>query len=536
MSIRHPGHRWPSLILLGLCLGYAITTVIALPHLFTLPILGLWLALAWGFRWGAPKQARAPDKVWPWSLFPLALWWLCIYVTNSYGRVDLSAILFHFQAGVTDHGGTGRILYAIVHTLVGLLMLAAFTWLVRVDHRWRLLEKVLVMFLLAFNPLLFGITRQGAAIVAEDDSWLDRRYVPPAIEKAPANPPNLILLYLESIEGTYADEARFGDVYDDLEALGQRGLVFHGVRQIENTGWTMGGMIASQCGAPLMPAGLMHDNQFEPLHHVVPGVNCLGDLLDSQGYRQMFMGGASLKFAGKGLFYQDHGFDRMLGREQLEKRLEDPEYVNSWGINDDSLLDMAVAEIRQLARKPGPFAFVGLTLSGHPPYGYPAQSCYDRQGEFDGVNILYSVQCSAFLARRFIERLEAEGLLENTLVVVASDHLSMKNSAWQRLIEGPRENTLMMFGNGLPQGVIQREASTVDTLPTLLEAMGFTIPSHRAGLGASLLSQAQTLVERHGLEGFNARLLAENALQQRLWKQADDMPPPTTAQNDTARD
>ena len=69
----------------------------------------------------------------------------------------------------------------------------------------------------------------------------------------------------------------------------------------------------------------------------------------------------------------------MLGREQLEKRLEDPEYVNSWGINDDSLLDMAAAEIRQLAKKPGPFAFVGLTLSGHPPYGYPAQSCYDRR-------------------------------------------------------------------------------------------------------------------------------------------------------------
>ncbi|MFD2435647.1 sulfatase-like hydrolase/transferase [Modicisalibacter luteus] len=284
--------------------------------------------------------------------FPLALWWLCVYVTNSYGRVDFPAILFHFQAGVTDHGGTGRILIAIVHTLAGIAMLAAFTWLVRVDHRWRLLEKVLVMFLLAFNPLLFGITRQGAAIVTEDGAWLDRRYIPPAIEAAPDNPPNLVLLYLESIEGTYADEARFGNVYDDIEALGQRGLVFHGVRQIENTGWTMGGMIASQCGTPLMPAGLIHDNQFEPLHHVVPGVNCLGDLLDAQGYQLMFMGGASLQFAGKGLFYQGHGFDRMLGREQLEKRLEDPAYVNSWGVNDDSLLDMAVDEIRELAETP----------------------------------------------------------------------------------------------------------------------------------------------------------------------------------------
>lgn len=526
MSIRHPGYRWPALAHLGLCLGFAISTVLALPHLFMLPVFAIWLALAWGFRWGAPAQRRAPERVWPWSLLPLALWWLCVYVTDSYGKVDFPAILFHFQAGVTDHGGTGRILIAILHTLAGIVMLAAFTWLVRVDHRWRLLEKVLVLFLLAFNPLLFGITRQGAAIVADDGAWLDRRYIPPSIEAAPEQRPNLILLYLESVEGTYADEARFGNVYDDLEVLGKRGLVFHGVRQIENTGWTMGGMIASQCGTPLMPAGLMHDNQFEPLHHVVPGVNCLGDLLDAQGYQLMFMGGASLEFAGKGLFYKNHGFDRMLGREQLEARLEDPDYVNSWGINDDSLLDMAVGEVRELAKGSQPYGFVGLTLSAHPPYGYPAQSCYGPQGEFDGVNILYSVQCSAFLARRFIERLEDEGLLENTLVVIASDHLSMKNSAWQQLIEGPRENTLIMFGNGLPQGVVQREASTVDTLPTLLEAMGFTIPSHRAGLGASLLSPAQTLVERHGLEELNERLLEESALQARLWKQAEDMPPP----------
>lgn len=526
MTIRLPRYRWLALGHMGLCLGYALTTVLAFPHGFVFPVLAVWLILAWTFRWGAPAQPRPPERAWPWSLLPLALWWLCVYVTDSYGRVDFAAILFHLQAGVEDHGGTGRILHAVLHTLAGLVMLAAFTWLVRVDHRWRLLEKVLVLFLLALNPLLFGITQQGAAIVTEDGSWLDRRYVPPRIEAAPEKRPNLILLYLESVEGTYADEARFGNVYAGLERLGRRGLVFRGVRQIENTGWTMAGMIASQCGVPLMPAGLLHDNQFEPLHHVVPGINCLGDLLAAQGYQQLFMGGASLDFAGKGLFYEGHGFDRMLGREQLQPRLESPDYINSWGVNDDSMLDMAVEEIRNLASAPQPFAFVGLTLSAHPPYGYPAQSCHDRQGTFDGVNILYSVQCSAWLAHHFIERLDAQGLLENTLVVVASDHLSMKNSVWQRLIAGPRENTLLMFGNGLPRGVIQREASAVDILPTLLEAMGFEVPSHRAGLGASLLSPAQTLVERHGLEAFNRRLLEERALQLRLWKQAQDMPPP----------
>ncbi|EWH02805.1 hypothetical protein Q427_06560 [Halomonas sp. BC04] len=80
----------------------------------------------------------------------------------------------------------------------------------------------------------------------------------------------------------------------------------------------MAGMIASQCGTPLMPAGLLHDRQFTPLETVVPGVDCLGDLLSEQGYRLTYMGGASTAFAGKGLFYKDHGFDTVLGREDLQ--------------------------------------------------------------------------------------------------------------------------------------------------------------------------------------------------------------------------
>lgn len=519
MSIRLPHLRWWVLGYLGLCLGFAVTTVIPLRHYWVLPFFALWLALAWGFRWGDARQRRACRRIWPWSLLPLALWWLYLFLADSYGKIDMGAVIFHLQAGIEDHGGTERIVAAVFYTLAAVLMLAAFTWLVRADHRWRLLERVLVLFLLAFNPLLYGITQQGAAIVADDGAWLDRRYVPPNIEAAPAELPNLIMLYLESTEGTYTDEARFGNVYDDLEALGERGVVFHGVRQIANTGWTTAGMIASQCGTPLMPAGLLKEGQFEPLEYMLPGVRCLGDLLDERGYRLVYMGGASTDFAGKGIFYNNHGFDLVLGRETLSKRLEDPDYLNSWGLYDDSLLAMARERIQLLASDPStPYAFVGLTLSAHPPHGYPARDCRQRQGEFDGVSILYSVECTAWLVRRFIQRLEADGLLDNTLVMIASDHLSMKNSVWQRLIAGPRENTLIMFGNGLPAGrVIRREASMVDVLPTLLEAMGFTVPAHRAGLGASLLSPAQTLIERHGLATINARLRQERALQARLW-------------------
>ena len=512
--------RWSSLLIIGLCLGYAVTSLTRLP-IWALPfVAAAWLALGYWLRWGAPRSPKRPavSRYWSWALIPIALWGLYIYLSESFGIVDLSAVFFHLQAGMTDHGGVSRVGAAIFYTLSMAALFVSFLWLLRHDHRWRRVELFLALLMLAGNPLLYGVTQRGAAIVTDDGAWLDRQYVEPMILDAREDPPNLLLLYLESVERTYADRERFGDAYADLDAIGENGLVYEGVYQIDNTGWTMAGMIASQCGAPLMPAGLLHDRQFSPLETVVPGVDCLGDLLSEQGYRLTYMGGASTAFAGKGLFYKDHGFDTVLGREDLQPRLDDPDYLNNWGLYDDSLYDFTMEEVRRLNEEDGPWGLVNLSLNAHAPSGYPARRCLDRQGDFDGEDILYSVECIAWLARDLLERLESEALLENTLVVLVSDHLTMRVSAWEQLIQSERDNTFMLLGPDIPIGRQTREASMVDVFPTLLEAMGFTIDWHRAGLGVSLLSDEPTLIEEHGMEFVNARMREENALQQRLWE------------------
>lgn len=521
--VKHVVHqpRWWALGFIGLCLGHAVITPLTLPIGWMFAVALGWVALAWLFRWGNPRHPHSPKRVWPWSLVPLIIWWFYVYMADTYGDVDIAAIFFHLQAGMEGHGGGKRFLTAIVYTLSAFFSLVAFVWLVRHDHRWRLLERILALFLLATNPLLFGITQRSATMVTQDGAWLDRRYIEPKITEEPADPPNLLYIYLESIERTYDDNERFDDAYEDFNAIGEESVVFEGVRQLDNTGWTMAGMIASQCGVPLMPAGLLHDEQFEPLDHVVPGVNCLGDILSAQDYQLTYIGGASTDFAGKGLFYNDHGFDRILGREELEPRLDDPDYVNSWGLYDDSLYDMMLEELKMLDESDDPWGMVALTLGAHAPFGFPADSCKERQGEFDGEDILYSVECSGWLTRQFLDRLEDEGLLDNTLVVIASDHLSMKVSAWDKLVASERDNTLMLYSDDLEPARIRRESTTLDIFPTILETMGYQTESHRAGLGVSLLAEPQNLVERHGLTYLNERLTEENALQERLWEGVD---------------
>lgn len=511
-----------AIILIGLCLGYTATVLTRMPWWTLFFVAAAWIGIGLKLRWGQPSNARY-RKVWPWSLAPLSLWGIYVYLADSFGIVDLGAVFFHLQAGMAEHGGAGKMIAAVLYTLIMISVLAAVTWLSRHDQRWRLAERFFAILLLASNPLLYGIGLRSAAIVTDDGAWLDRRYKsPPTAELT--QPPNLLILYLESIERTYSNEL-FGDAYANLDVLGEQGAVFEGVRQMDNTGWTMAGMIASQCGVPLMPAGLLHDSQFDPLSKVVPGVDCLGDILAAQGYQLSYLGGASTQFAGKGLFYRGHHFDTVKGREDLEPQLEDPEYVNSWGLYDDTLYDITADEVRRLdAQDSGPWGVVSLNLAGHAPNGYPSQSCMERQGEFDGQDILYSVECATWLARDLVERLESEGLLDNTLVVILSDHLTMRVSVWDQLTALDRDNTLIMLGHNIEPQRIRRDATMLDVFPTILDALGFNLERNRAGLGSSLFSDKQTLVEAHGIEVLNERLREETALQHRLWEGISPQP------------
>ncbi|PRY64726.1 phosphoglycerol transferase [Vreelandella songnenensis] len=507
---------WLPLAILGFSLGYATTVLTRLPWWTLLPIAAVWIGLGVKLAWGRPPNARY-RRIWPWSLVPLSLAGIYVYLADSFGNVDLGAVFFHLQAGMAEHGGAGKMISAVLYILVVIAILASVTWLSRHDQRWRLAERFFAILLLAANPLLYGLGQRSVALVADDGEWLNRRYMPPPMEE-PQQAPNLLIMYLESLERTYGNDI-FGDAYADLNALGEQGLVFEGIRQMDNTGWTMAGMIASQCGVPLMPAGLLHDTQFEPLTQVVPGVDCLGDILAAQGYRLSYLGGASTQFAGKGLFYRGHQFNTVKGKEDFLPDMEDPEYLNSWGLYDDTLYDLTLDEIRRLNEQDsGPWAVVNLNLAGHAPSGFPSQTCQNRQGPFDGQDILYSVECSAHEARAFIEQLEREGLLDNTLVVVLSDHLTMRVSVWDQLTALDRDNTLIMLGDHIAPQRIRRDATMLDVFPTILEALGFTLDEHRAGLGASLLGEKPTLVEVHGIEVLNERLREETALQHRLWE------------------
>lgn len=508
------------MVLVAAGMGHMVKEAFYLHDSVVAVVLVLSVAVALWCRVGARRFHPGPRRLWVLSPLPLLVWVLYAYMMDFFGAASLGAFLFHVQMGTEGEVDPEYAQVGVAYLGAATLIALAWLYLANADVRVRRMDRWAAIALFGSTPFFWANTawpalRDALSSRPVSDADLVQRYVAPKIEPVSA-PRNLILIYAESLERTFADPI-FGDTYAPLAAVASRGLEFTDIRQIENTGWTMAGIVASQCGVPLMPLGILQGSKFDQVKRFLPGVSCLGDVLGPQGYSLSFLGGADLDFAGKRLFLEQHGFSSLWGERELMDQVP-KNYVNRWGLYDDSLFEIAREQIRRHQRERRPFVFSVLTLSAHFPNGYPAQSCEAEQGVFDGENFLYSVECSGRLIAQFVETLQREQLLDNTVVVIMSDHLAMKNSHWDRLVSRPRTNTLIVLDRAQTARRLDRPGSTLDVFPTLLELAGYRVqPAGRAGLGVSLLGAESTLVESMGASALDDAIKSNAPLSQLIW-------------------
>ncbi len=294
---------------------------------------------------------------------------------------------------------------------------------------------------------------------------------------------NFVFIYAEGFERTFFDESVFPGLIKGLREIEQRSLSFVNVRGVEGTGWTIGGIVASQCGIPLLHGR----NGVSGYDIFLPSAICLGDLLAEEGYELNYLGGASLNFAGKGKFFKSHGFSNVFGKKELLPKQENKEYSTSWGLYDDSLLDIVYERFIELSQQEKKFGLFTLTLDTHHPEGHPSKECEGNIYK-DGSNpMLNAVTCSDYLISRFISKIMNSPYKDETIIVLVSDHLSMNNTAYNLLNKGERRNLFMIVD---PSKDIRKKVKTVgsslDIGTTVLSFLGYKT---EIGLGRNLLNK-----------------------------------------------
>ena len=288
---------------------------------------------------------------------------------------------------------------------------------------------------------------------------------------------------MESMETTYMSTdvggGKLQNYIPELTLLAQNNINFSnsdklgGALQSKLTGWTMAALLGTSCGIPFkLP---IEGNDAELYSEFLPGVISLGDILSENGYNNYFLCGSDASFAGRALFYQQHGEYMIYDYEYaIEQGKEDEMNRVNWGYDDERLYEYAKQYLSEIGTKEEPFNFTMLTVDTHHPDGYVCDLCGDEYEE-QYANVL---ACSSKQIDDFISWAENQPWYENTIVVIIGDHLSMNTDLWNDIgdyqrciyncfINTDKSNETLNLHN--------RIFSNMDFFPTILSAMSVDI-------------------------------------------------------------
>ena len=329
---------------------------------------------------------------------------------------------------------------------------------------------------------------------------------------------NLIYIYLESVEMTYADKKSGGaleyNCIPELTKLAMENDCFNGNNDKLNGAkvsfgatYTMGGMVAQSSGLPVVGGVGNAASQQESFY---PGATVLGDILKREGYNNELMVGSKVEFGGRGVYFGKHGDYKLFDYTYAlkNKMLPSDDYYVWWGFEDQKLFTFAKDELKDLASKGAPFNLTLLTVDSHFEDGYVCPLCKDEYGT-QYANVM---ACSSRQLKEFIDWIKQQDFYENTTIVLNGDHLTMDKDFLASIDAQYDRRTFTAIINSAvkPEENKAREYNTLDLFPTTLAALGCKIEGDRLGLGTNLYSSKKTLIEEFG-EGYVNGELAKNS-------------------------
>ena len=465
-----------------------------------------------------------------------------LWVFRTWPHLTMQELMFTIQSPVE---GTNKemildyIVFCIPVTVIVMAALIAGLVITRMKKGYRIMAAVVpaVSVLLLAGTVYTAWERLDIADYAANSgavsSFIDENYVDPAGTELtfPEQKRNLIYIFLESMETTYADEENggaFSDNYSpELNELAEENEDFSGAdaglnggTALTSTTWTAAALFGQTTGLPLSIP--IDGNSMDTQESFLPGVTSLGDILEQQGYRQTFMIGSDGNFGGRSLYFTDHGnYDIKDYYYYQSQGKFDKDYWVWWGFEDQKLFEYAKEELTALAAQDQPFNFTLLTVDTHFEDGYVCGLCGNEHGENQYGNVL---SCSSRQIKEFVEWIRQQDFYENTTIVISGDHPTMDKDFCEGIDDAYERKVYTAYINSAvtpedPEWT--RAYSTFDNYPTTLASLGVSIEGERLGLGTNLFSSRSTLTEVYGNPYINQELTRKSELMDQLTEEID---------------
>lgn len=458
------------------------------------------------------------------TIMIVTLFFAVRYLMDSWADLTTEEIVFHLKStleGTNPEMVRAALLKYGIPAMAVVLFLLGTLYAMRKNKKTRKVYMS-VVFTVEMIVLLMVVRELDArtglieyikwSVVAPDNDFVAENYVDPNNVEItfPSEKRNLIYIFLESMEMTYADRESGGafekNVIPELTVLSQENENFSGDENELNGGfslpgstWTTGAMFAMGTGAPLKVA--INGNSIRSKENFFPEMPSLGTILQKEGYRQELLIGSSATFGGRNVFYEGHGdfeirdYDYAISNGRIPS-----DYNVFWGFEDEKLFQFAKEDLEELSAGEQPFNLTMLTVDTHFEDGYKCRLCRDDFGE----QYADAFACSSRQVTEFIEWVQQQDFYENTTIVICGDHPTMDRDFCEDVPDDYLRRTYVAIINGKnPDEETRisrhRDYSTMDLFPTTLAAMNVRIEGNRLGLGTNLYSEEETLVEKYGL-------------------------------------
>lgn len=469
------------------------------------------------------------------------LFFLTIWMASKYDKVTLDQFIYQMKSSAA---GANRSLRNSAVVRVGVFGVAATVlefglyWLcsghvlkvIKASRLYRWFHKTrfsrfvvrravaLVVALLVFSVSLFTVKLDLVDYVnaaTSESEFIEDHYVDPNYAELtfPEQKRNLIYIFLESMESTFAETEAGGPIYDnfipELAQLAEENVNFSndlglgGALSFSGTTWTAAAMVTQTSGLNVQVP--LEAEYFGGEKGYMPGVVSIGEILEKEGYNQTLLVGSDAEFGGRDAYFTEHGNYNIVDLNTLKERgWLRQDYRKWWGFEDAKLFNVAKLELTALYEQGEPFNFTMLTCDTHFPNGY---KCYDCENEYP-ERYPRVMRCSSRKVYAFVEWCKQQPWYENTTIVISGDHLTMDPN----FMEGANENYLRTVYNCIINPAVEpvkeknREFGTFDLFPTTLAAMGVEIEGDRLGLGTNLFSAKPTFCELYGFETLDWEL------------------------------
>ena len=466
----------------------------------------------------------------------ITLFYPFYFIDEAFGDTKLTSILVTFtQMRFRDLLGIGlkdffsEFIYC---SLMFVISIASANYLI---SRLRFFKYILILTSIIFivlNPLINHMifpTQESYSYISKGNN-IEDVFHKVNLKKHPAVKKNIIHIYMESVERSYYYLPSTSNSFSYFSKLENQGLSFTNIGQVYGTEYTGAGLVASQCGVPLLPNGIFNirkklrsgvDKDFNS-DDFMSHVTCLGDILSSDGYHLEYLNGSDTNIFSKGRIFLSHGYNSVFGINYIDNP-DAESRKNLWGLNDDFIFDKVESRLESLAKKDKPFVLTMLTIGTHGPDGFLDDECNNYT--IRGSHIPAAIECTGNHIKNLMQKLHEIGVAEDTIVIIQSDHLAMKNTIYDELKsfgKDRRRNFFTVIGSKKKIKKINKLGSSVDIFPTILEILGYKLDDNTANLGVSLLSNKKTLAEELSLSELSIVFENSARLQRLLWLPDED--------------